>query len=278
MTNEEQVERWNGDSGERWVSHQELIDRAIEPFGERALERLGVRRGAHVIEVGCGTGTTVLALAEAVGPPGHVLGLDVSEPMLARARERTAHLSNAELLCADASGHGFSAEFDALFSRFGVMFFDRPAHAFSNLRTGLRPGAPLTFVCWQALEQNDWVWKPLQVMLPLLDERPPAPEARAPGPFAFADSDYLRDQLLAAGYVDVEIEDLRAPVTMSCTGVSKAVEFCLRIGPGARVVDTQSPAVQEQIRAGLTGLFAEFEDDGEVALGGAAWLVSARNA
>jgi len=278
MENSEQVERWNGDSGARWVEHQQSIDRAIEVFGARVVEQLAVRPGARVLDIGCGTGTTVLALAESVGPGGHVLGIDVSEPMLALAAERTAHLGQTELIRADASAHPFQAEFDALFSRFGVMFFARPVDAFRNLRSALRPGGALAFVCWQGAQENTWVSEPLEAMLPFLSEPPPTPEARAPGPFAFAERDYLLAQLTAAGFEDVDIEDIRAPFPLSHSGVQDAVEFSLRVGPGARIVDGQTPDAQAQIRSRLSDLFSSYLVGQDVCMAGAAWLVSARSA
>src|SRR5689334_17630669 len=122
--NQAQIDYWNAQSGSKWVKEQEELDRLLEPLGRTAMDRLDALAGARAIDIGCGCGATALALAERVGATGSVLGVDISGPMLARARERARSVPNLQLLQADAQTHRFEpALADAVFSRFGVMFF-----------------------------------------------------------------------------------------------------------------------------------------------------------
>ena len=134
MANSEQTSYWNDQAGPRWVAMQEILDHQLQPFGAEAAERAGVSTGERVIDIGCGCGATTIELARRVGDAGNVCGLDVSEPMLARAAERSARegLERIRYVRADAQTYDFSsAAFDVVFSRFGVMFFEDPTAAFA---------------------------------------------------------------------------------------------------------------------------------------------------
>ena len=128
-TNQEQIRYWNEQGGPKWVLRQQQLDAQIHPLGLVALQRAAIQLGERVVDIGCGCGQTSLELAERVGPKGFVLGIDISQPMLNRARERQKELgvTNLEFLQADAQTHQFSHEqFNVIFSRFGVMFFEEP--------------------------------------------------------------------------------------------------------------------------------------------------------
>jgi SAM-dependent methyltransferase len=274
--NDEQSEFWNGVAGERWVRHQARLDRALGPFGEAALDRLELRPGQSVLDVGCGTGGTLLSLARRLGAQGRVLGVDLSRPMLERARERTREQPEIELLVADAAAYGFGQRFDAVFSRFGVMFFADPVLAFGALRQALQAAGQLGFVCWQAFEDNPWVHLPLVAARSLLTEDPlPAIDPNAPGPFSLASPARIGDILSLAGYSEISIEAFRAPVLMSEEGVEAAVDFTFQTGPVARLLAEQPDCIRELARERIRERFAPFEAAGRVELEGAAWLVTA---
>lgn len=275
-SNREQAEFWNGIAAERWVRHQARLDRALEPFGEAALDRLAIAPGQSVLDVGCGTGGTLLSIVRRLGGQGHVVGVDLSGPMLARARERTFALPLVELVEADATAYAFGPRFDALFSRFGVMFFADPVLAFSALRRTLRAPGRLGFVCWQAFEDNPWLHVPLSAARSLLTEPPPANDPHAPGPFAFADPSRVRDLLGRAGYSDIGIEAFRSPVLMSEEGLEAAVDFTFQTGPTARLLAEQPEPLRQLARERIREQLARFAAGERVALEGAAWLVSAR--
>lgn len=199
---------WNEVAGPRWVGRQGVQEaRNVEMLGI-LLAAAAARPGERVLDIGCGTGVTTQPYAEAVGPTGHVTGIDISQPMLDAARRRidAAGLHNVTLTLADAQVHEFApAAYDLLTSRLGVMFFADPTAAFRNLFGALRPGGRLCMAVWAPLAENVH-WKiPFDIAVKHLG--PPAPEpAHAPGPHAFGDRDYLRGILNAAGFADIASE------------------------------------------------------------------------
>jgi len=184
--NAEQVRHWNEVAGPRWVLFQERLDRELAVFAEAVLERAKPAAGEAALDIGCGCGATTLELGRRVGAKGRALGVDVSRPMLERARARAAAAGAAQVafLAADAQTAPLEpAAFDLLVSRFGVMFFTDPTAAFANLRRALRPGGRVTFVCWQKIADNPWLLVPLGAVaqeLPLSRIEPEWPELVRP--------------------------------------------------------------------------------------------------
>src|SRR5438270_10062156 len=116
------------------------MDRAVAALTKELLDLAAPQPGERVLDIGCSPGTTVLELAKHVGPGGDVLGADVSEPSVARARERiaAAGVRHAEIIVADASVYPFPPDsFELTFSRFGIMFFSDPVAAFENVRRAM---------------------------------------------------------------------------------------------------------------------------------------------
>jgi SAM-dependent methyltransferase len=273
-TSNDQVEYWNGPVGERWVREQEAIDAAFATFTAELLSRAGLRPGHRVIDVGCGCGTTSLAAADAVGAGGAVLGVDISSPMLARARERSVGRSNLAYVLADAAAHDFGDVFDAVISRFGVMFFREPARAFAHLRGALRPGGQVMFACWRAVAENEWVHCPYEAAAPHLPPAAPS-DPHAPGPFAFADATRVSRILRDAGFTDAEVSPFDADVVLSDSGLESAVHFAMTTGPTARAIRDAGEAAANRVREALSSRFEPLVRDGRVALGGAVWMVRA---
>jgi SAM-dependent methyltransferase len=277
--NAEQVRYWNEVAGPRWVRFQERLDRELTGLASVALERSAAEAGEAVLDVGCGCGATTLALGRRVGPAGRVLGVDVSRPMLERARERAAHAGAAQVGFLEADAQTAALEpggFDVLFSRFGVMFFADPAAAFANLRRALRPGGRVTFVCWQRLADNPWMLVPLGAVARLV-ALPAPPDPTAPGPFAFADAERVRGLLERAGLAEVGFEDLRVPLSLGGGGLDEAVEFALEMGPASaalREADVE-PELRARVADAVRDALEPFAAEGRVSLPSAAWLVTA---
>src|SRR5262245_10091966 len=184
--NADQIAYWNGPSGRRWADRQEAQDIVLRPVLDAVMDRAGLKAGERVLDVGCGSGATTIAFAQKVGPSGHVLGIDVSEPMLARARQSAPAELPVDFVLADATIYPFDpASTDLLASRFGVMFFAEPSVSFANMRKALRPSGRLAFACWREPRANPWMMAPLQAVYKHV---PKLPEQRPddPGPFAFA--------------------------------------------------------------------------------------------
>lgn len=258
MTNAVQIQLWNDANAKRWLKLRGALTAMLSPFGEAALAALAPRQGERALDVGCGCGDTTLELARRTGD---ALGIDVSVPLLEVARREAAH--GARYLVADAQTHRFEEQFDLLFSRFGVMFFEDPAGALSNLRAALRPGARLGAVVWGPFEENTWASVPLQ----LLRRRLPGPErpASGPGPFGLSDPQGLAALLEGAGFVQARIERME---------MVKRTEpsVLLQAGPVAAVLREAGDA-GERLRPALEAEVAEALKDGVRSV---ALLVSAR--
>jgi ubiquinone/menaquinone biosynthesis C-methylase UbiE len=161
--NADQAAYWNGEAGARWVAGQDTLDTILAPTLKVLMDRAAVTGGERVVDIGCGCGISALELARRVGPGGRVLGVDVSAPMLARARQRATADLPLELVVGDATVHAFAPGWaDLMISRFGVMFFAEPAKAFANMRRALRAGGRLVFACWREPARNTWMSLPLQ--------------------------------------------------------------------------------------------------------------------
>ena len=274
-----EIAYWNSEAAGNWIAQQERMDASLAPVAEAALARAAPRPGERVIDVGCGCGATVLALAEAVGPQGGVLGVDISRAMLARARERAAAagFGQVRLERGDASLFHFPPEAaDLVFSRFGVMFFRNPVEAFANLRRATRPDGRLLFVAWRTLDENPYFAVALRAALAFVPP-PPRPPADEPGPFAFADASRVRGILQRAGWRDIAHErgDLMLRVGAP-GGAAAAAARAVRMGPASRALGDAPEAVRAEAQAAIARALAEYDGPDGIALDAAIWLVSAR--
>ncbi len=274
--NADQIAYWNGLAGERWAKYQPQLERGMADITAALLPFAVAKSGERVLDIGCGSGGTSIAYAQAVGPTGAVTGVDVSKPMLeiARARPKPAG-ANVTFVEADAATTRFAPEHDLVASRFGVMFFADPISAFTNIRTALKPGGRLAFVCWRPLAENAWSRVPMEIGKPLLPPQPPA-DPLAPGPFAFADAARTKSILENAGFKNIRIEKLETRMWLGADS-QEAVTQALSIGPLARALVEVDTALKDKIRALVKARLQEFAGPEGIAPPAACWLVGANN-
>jgi ubiquinone/menaquinone biosynthesis C-methylase UbiE len=276
--NTDQATYWNGPAGRHWSERQQIQDLILAPVSRILIERAGIVPDTRIIDVGCGCGATTIEVGKQLGPAGHVLGLDISAPMLTRARELAPKDAPIEFVLADATVHKFEpTSFDLLISRFGVMFFADPVASFSNLRTALKRGGRVVFACWREPRENPWLMVPLKAAykhVPKLPQMAP----HDPGPFAFAEEDWVRHILTSAGFsqVGMEAHDLQLDIAVG-RGLEAAVEGALEIGPASRAIEGQPEHLRQTAIASIREALQPLVTDGKVPLGGSIWIVSATN-
>ena len=275
--NADQVAYWNGPAGQRWAERQAAQDVLLKPVADLVIDRAKLKPGERVIDVGCGSGATAIAFAREVAPSGRVLGVDISGPMLERARQSAPKELSIDFVLADATVYPFEpASFDVLASRFGVMFFADPALSFANMRKALRRSGRLAFACWREPRENPFFMAPLQAAykhVPKLPQQGP----EDPGPFAFASEARVRRILGEAGFTGVEME--ACPLLLDSAigrGLDGAVQGALEIGPVSRALEGQPEELRKAAAASIRDALAPFAKGDAVLLPASVWIVTAR--
>ena len=285
--NADQIEYWNGDTGQRWARNQDRMDQAFQPLTAALIEQAAPRRGERAVDIGCGCGDLSLLLADRLGAEGRVLAVDVSRPMLDRGRARQKAQAGADRAAidwqeADAAAWPFPEDADLLISRFGTMFFADPVGAFRNMRRALRPGGRLVMLCWQLMAMNAWVAVPRAAMLPLVPAPVPAPP-HAPGPFAFWDAARVGAILAGAGFTGVTSTAVAAALNASAPGstdaaaLDDAVQVATEFGPASALLRGVDDATRERAVSAVRAALRDRAGGGRATLGAACWLFTAEN-
>jgi len=270
MSNRDTHDIWNGEAGRDWAGNQADLDHFLGDSMEVLLDLLPLAPGAHVLEIGSGSGTLSLAMARAVGPEGRVLGLDVSEQLLALARRRGAGLDTLDFRNLDIQTDELEdSGFDLCASHVGMMFFSDPVLALSRLRQHLKPGACIAFNGW-AGGVNPWFSLPLQVAERHLGPLPPAPVSAIPppGPLAFADVTYVTGILERAGYAE-PTGGQREIAIRHPDGLEALMRSIAYVGPISTLyrLKQPDPAQKARIESEIAEAFTRFvQDDGSVCL------------
>ena len=275
--NADQVAYWNGPNGQRWTDRQAVQDVLLGPISEILIDRVSARAGDRIVDIGCGCGATSIALAARVAPEGFVLGIDISAPMLERARQLAPRQLPLDFVLADATVYPFDpGSFDLLVSRFGVMFFADPVISFANLRKALRPKGRVAFACWREPSENPWMMAPLQAVYRHVPRLPQVgPED--PGPFAFASQDRVSRILREAGYSEIRMEACSVSLDIAVgRGLDAAADAALEIGPSARALDGHPAEVRAAARQSVRELLAPYARGQTVPLPGSIWIVTAQ--
>ncbi|MFD5639858.1 class I SAM-dependent methyltransferase [Streptomyces sp. NPDC127077] len=284
---DEQAARWNGPSGNAWVEAQDMVDAMFAPLEKLLVETFPAGQGGRVLDVGCGTGGTTVAIARRLGAGGRCVGVDISEPMVQAARVRAAREgavgvgaeevglgAAVSFLRADAQDHVFEppGAFDAVVSRFGVMFFSDPVRAFANLRRAAKDGAVLRFVVWRDIAENPFMTTAERAAAPLLPDLP-ARDPDAPGQFALADADRVRRLLEEAGWAGA---GLRA-VDVACAMPEKElVPYFSRFGPVGIALRDADETTRSRVVSTVRPAFEPYVREGEVRFTAACWQIDAQ--
>lgn len=275
-SNRAQLVYWNGPMGHMWADKQEKRDRDHVPMTEALLKLAAASPGEHVLDIGCGSGTTTLRLAEQVGAGGSATGIDLSGPMLAVAERRARDTGSiARFIEADATDYPFAPKsLDLATSQFGVMFFADPVAALANVFAGLKEGGRIAFVCWRASTENPWSAVPEGAAKPLLPPTEPSPPD-APGRYAFANPDRVKSILLTAGFHAPDIHKFDARIHLGDTP-EEAASSSIDGGPLARTLAEVDDETRKSVREAVTARLAREMGPGGIYLTAACWLVAAK--
>lgn len=271
----DQAQLWNGPAGEAWVAMQAQLDRLFTPFEALLVSAVRWHQPRRVLDIGCGTGATTLAIARELAGRGSCTGADLSRIMIDRARERAMAEPvgvEASFVSGDASRIEPAAPFDMAVSRFGVMFFEEPAAAFARMRAAMTPGAPLAVIAWRSPAENSFMTTAERTAAPLLPPLPPM-EPGAPGQFAFADADRVRAILGASGWQGIELNPIDIECTMPERDLLPYLSHLGRIGIFLRQVDA---ATRDHVLATVRAAFDPFVDGDTVRFDAACWMIEAK--
>ncbi|HEV2071990.1 MAG TPA: methyltransferase domain-containing protein [Acidimicrobiales bacterium] len=274
IANVEMAAAWDGPEGEHWAQHAERYERSSWRHWARFSEAVRIARDDDVLDIGCGTGRSTRDVGR-MAASGSAVGVDLSARMLERARAatRAEGLTNVRFEQADAQVHPFPDDvFDIAISSFGAMFFADPVAAFANIARALRPEGRLALLTWRELARNEW----LTVIRGALavGRELPEPPAGAPGPFGLSAADHVRRTLGAAGFVDVQLEEVDEPVEIGADA-EDAFAFVGTFGITKGLTQDLDEDSRARAFDGLRRITRDYETDDGVLFGSAAWLITA---
>ncbi|WP_030343373.1 class I SAM-dependent methyltransferase [Streptomyces sp. NRRL S-1022] len=269
-----QAQAWNGYEGTHWAVHHDRWNAVNAGFDQPLFHASAIAPGDRVLDIGCGAGATTRLAARAAAPHGSALGLDLSGPMLQRARASadSAGLDNIRFEQGDAQVHPLPrGSFDLAISRFGIMFFTDPAAAFANIAAALRPGGRAALLCAAEPDGNQWLTTlaALADLLPLGDFGKPGP-----GMFSLAAPGAAEALLEEAGWRNVRAEHVTALGTWG-HDAAEAADFLLNTGPGRHLLRHTAPSTAARALDRLTDALRPYEGDAGLQLRSTGWLLTA---
>jgi ubiquinone/menaquinone biosynthesis C-methylase UbiE len=280
--NAETTEAWDGPLYDRFVRFRDVIVPGLRVHGEEALRLFPPQPGQRVVDIGCGFGDTTQRIAELVGSEGEAVGVDVGTRFIDSARTETAALgiANARFEVADVQFDDLGGPYDMAFSRMGTMFFANPVAALRNVRSALKPGAPLVMVVWRRREDNEWLYR-AQTIVEQIVQRPEEYDEPTcgPGPFSMAGADTTSDILLHSGFEDIELRRCDLPMFAGRT-VADAIELVMALGPAGEILrlwGDRMAHVHEEVHAALEQGLGDYASPEGVIAPASTWIVSALN-
>ncbi|HZQ61484.1 MAG TPA: class I SAM-dependent methyltransferase, partial [Casimicrobiaceae bacterium] len=234
------IEAWNTILYDKFCRFKHLLIDGLSAHSNEALERHAPREGMRVLDVGCGFGDSTRLIARRVGPAGEAVGVDCAERFIRSAQQeaREADIGNASFFVADVQRDDLRGPYDAVFSRFGTMFFNMPGAAMRNIRKGMRPGSALTMIVWRRKEDNPWLYEAEQrvrEIVPVVSHEETDQVHCGPGPFSMAGADLVSSMLKGAGYDRIAFERFDAPICIGRT-IAEGIDFAMNLGPAGEII------------------------------------------
>lgn len=275
--NQEAIDAWDGVLFDRFVQFRDLVMDGLAPFGEESYRVCPPQAGWRVLDVGCGFGDSTQRLAELVGPDGEAVGTDSSARFIDTARAE-ASAANVRFMVGDAQAGDLGGPYDAVYSRFGTMFFANPVAALRNIRAALAPGGRLCMVVWRRKDDNDWVPRAESVVKSMVTEQEDSDELTCgPGPFSMANADTTTAVVLGAGFEEIALT--RCDRRWSLGDMDQAVALALGLGPAGeamRLAGENAERERPRIEAAVREAFSDLVEDDRVSTNVSTWIVTAR--
>jgi len=270
------VEYWNNEGGKMWAENVERTHSLIAPLSEVLIQKAAPVAGETVLDIGCGAGETTLEITKRVGVTGHVVGVDVSKMILDLTKQISSVPKNLRFDLLDAGTVDLGKNiYDLCFSRFGVMFFREPKSAFKNFHRALKSNGRLVALCWRTPPENPWIAQPIAAVEEiLLSGSGGKPDPRAPGPFSFADPDWVHEILKSAGFKNISLEGVDQKMPLG--KMNDAVAYMMRMGPVAAEIASANEIQRASIDAAIRDALSEFDTPEGVMGPCATWIISAQ--
>jgi len=268
---------WDDERAALWLANVDARERQLQPVSDALFDRAYLQPGERVLDVGVGSGPTTGQAWEAVHPDGSVTGIDIAPPMIAAARQRVT-ASEIEWLVGDAASYDFPPRtYDAVISRFGVMFFADPVAGFRNLCEATRPGGRLIVTVWSNLYATGFFGIPYTVATTTLHRLGVEYQGFPPDGilFSLGRAETVREVLNAAGWADVEttVDNRllhRPPDPLA------AAKLTMASGPVGALLEGQPDRVRVEVEAALTADYTHRQDESGIALPAGFIVVAAR--
>lgn len=266
IINHEQSEYWNKKYGHKWVDNDNSMNERLTILTKTLFLKTNIEEGDKVLDIGCGGGQTSYEASKLVGENGYVLGADISNLLLDLAKSKYSKIKNLHFKNCDAENFDFEKNnFNKVISRFGVMFFKNPINAFQNINKSIKNGGSLNFVCWTNMMENEFHTAATNIILRHINKEYPK-LTRDPGPFAFNDSEYIKDILNHSGFKNIKVEKIYTSMSTKDI-VKKDAEFLLNLGMGARLLaeENLSDITLSNIKSEIEQMCKRRQTDGEIA-------------
>lgn len=276
------VEFWNEILAPKFIRFKHVLVEGLSHHSEAVFPGLPVHAGDRVLDVGCGFGDTAIKLAKTVGPTGSVLGVDCCDAFLQHARVQalSEKPGNLHFMRGDAEVALPTDQFDFVFARFGTMFFANPVAGLRNMRRALKPGGRMVHIVWRNRADNPWLSMAKDIVLDYLPQPGAEAQTCGPGPFSMSDEDTVRAMMQSAGYTDITLERVDAPVLVG-RDVKDAIAFQLAIGPAGEVFREAGAKAEEmrpQIEAALAdAIRKETKGSDGIVMDSSSWVISGIN-
>jgi len=272
------IEAWDTVLFDKFLRFRHLLTDGLCKHGDTLLERHPPQPGMHVLDIGCGFGDMTQQIADLVGKNGKAVGVDCARRFVtASEQDASENRSRAAFFVGDVQADDLGGPYDAMYARFGTMFFMTPVRAYRNMLRSLKPGAQLSMVAWRVREDNPWIHLAEVVVRELVEENHDSDEPTCgPGPFSMAGPNTVSEQLLAAGYERITFERVDHHV---CIGrdLDEALEFALALGPAGEILRLAAAPVDEsRVRGAIREVLEPYVTDTGVWAPSSTWIVTAR--